>query len=110
MPRAPGRAPRPSVFMLFLRYGLPGLICLTGVVVGLSLNDGEQGLEVGVLLVAAGSSLWLMNLLMRVGISGDRERDEEDAARAFFDEHGYWPGEEDQGARRSMTQRPPSRR
>jgi hypothetical protein len=96
--------------MLFLRYGLPGLICLVGVVVGLSLNNSEQGLEVAILLIAAGSSLWLMNILMRVGISGDRERDEEDAARRFFDEHGYWPDERDQGAKRSSTQRPPSRR
>jgi hypothetical protein len=27
-------------------------------------------------------------------VKGDRERDAEDEARAYFDEHGYWPGEE----------------
>ena len=54
----------------------------------------ELGLEIAVLLVAAGSSLWLMNLLMRVGISGDRERDAEEEARAYFDEHGVWPDED----------------
>jgi hypothetical protein len=32
-----------------------------------------------------------MNLLMRVGISGDRDRDREDEARAYFDRHGVWP-------------------
>ena len=46
------------------------------------------------LLVAAGSSLWLMNLLFRVGVSGERERDAEDAARAYFDRHGRWPDED----------------
>jgi hypothetical protein len=77
----------------FLRYGLPGLICAVGVVWGLARGFDELGLEIAVLLVAAGSSLWLMNLLMRVGIAGDAERDAEDEARAYFDEHGVWPDE-----------------
>ena len=79
--------------MTFLRYGLPGLICLVGIVWGALRDFDSLGLEIAVLLVAAGSSLFLMNLLMRVGISGDRERDAEDEARAYFDRHGRWPGE-----------------
>ena len=51
-------------------------------------------MEGGTLLVAAGLSVWLLNLLYRVGVKGDRERDEEDRARAYFDEHGHWPDEE----------------
>ena len=54
----------------------------------------ETGLEGGALLVSAGLSVWLMNLLFRVGVKGDRERDDEDRARAYFDEHGRWPDEE----------------
>ena len=54
----------------------------------------ETGLEGGALLVAAGLSVWLLNLLYRVGVKGDRERDAEDRARAYFDEHGRWPDEE----------------
>jgi nitrogen fixation-related uncharacterized protein len=30
--------------------------------------------------------LWVMR-------NGDKDRHEEDAARAFFDEHGHWPDE-----------------
>jgi hypothetical protein len=26
-------------------------------------------------------------------VQGDRERDQEEAARRYFDEHGYWPDE-----------------
>jgi hypothetical protein len=77
----------------FLRYGLPTVICLVGVVWGMARGFDALGLEIAVLLVAAGSSLYLMNLLMRVGISGDKERDDEDAARAYFDVHGRWPDE-----------------
>lgn len=79
--------------LAFLRYGLPGLVCAVGIGWGVARGFDELGLEIAVLLVAAGSSLWLMNLLMRVGIAGDAERDAEDEARAYFDEHGIWPDE-----------------
>jgi hypothetical protein len=79
--------------MTFLRYGLPALICVIGLIWGFLRDFDELGIEIAVLLVAAGSSLYLMNLLLRVGISGDRERDAEDAARAYFDKHGRWPDE-----------------
>jgi hypothetical protein len=36
----------------------------------------------------------LLNVLFRAGVKGDRERQEEEAARAYFDEHGRWPDEE----------------
>lgn len=84
-----GRSP----LLLFLRYWLPAIICAVGLGYGISRNMDMQGLEGAVLGVAAGSSLWLITLLMRVGIAGDRDRDDEDAARRFFDEHGHWPDE-----------------
>jgi hypothetical protein len=80
-------------FMSFLRYWLPASICAVGIAWGVARGFDELGLEIAVLLVAAGSSLWLMNLLMRVGIAGDSERDDEDEARRYFDEHGVWPDE-----------------
>ncbi|MCW2990391.1 MAG: hypothetical protein JWM73_985 [Solirubrobacterales bacterium] len=89
-PPPSGRSP----LMLFLRYWLPGLICAVGMIWGVARGFDELGLEIAVLLVAAGSSLWLMNILMRVGIAGDSDRDDEDAARAYFDKHGRWPDEE----------------
>jgi hypothetical protein len=33
-------------------------------------------------------------LFYRVGVHGDRERDEEDQARAYLAEHGHWPDED----------------
>ena len=35
----------------------------------------------------------LLNFFFRMGVSGDVERDREDAARAYFDAHGHWPDE-----------------
>jgi hypothetical protein len=95
---APSR--RPSALMRFLRYGLPAIICASGIVIGFALGWDETGIEAAVAMFAAGSSLWLMNFLWRVGIVGDRDRDEEDAARAYFDEHGRWPDEEPRASAR----------
>ena len=65
-----------------------------GFVLAAAMGFSETGLEGGTLLVAAWLSVWLLNLLYRVGVKGDRERDEEDRARAYFDEHGRWPDED----------------
>jgi hypothetical protein len=95
MPASPeASSRRPSAFMLFLRYGLPLLICASGIVLGFVRGWDETGIEAAVAMFAAGSSLWLMNFLWRVGVVGDRDRVDEDAARAYFDEHGRWPDEE----------------
>jgi hypothetical protein len=80
--------------MRFVRTWLPIGIIVAGCIVASVTGFSDTGLEGGTLLIAAGLSVWLLNLLYRVGVKGDRERDEEDRARAYFDEHGYWPDEE----------------
>jgi hypothetical protein len=89
----PAADPRPSGLVLFLRYGLPAILFLAGIALGFAFGWGLTGVEACVAMWAAGASLFLMNLLMRMGISGDRDRDREDEARAYFDRHGRWPGE-----------------
>lgn len=79
--------------MRAVRIWLPLAIIVLGIVL-IALNPGEDGLEGGTMVVAAGLSVWLLNLLYRLGVSGDRDRDVEDRARAYFDEHGHWPDEE----------------
>jgi hypothetical protein len=77
----------------FLRYWLPGLVCLIGFVLAVVRGFDDTGLDTMAAMFGAGGSIYLMNVLLRVGISGDRERDVEDDARAFFDRHGMWPDE-----------------
>ena len=83
----------PTGFVLFLRYGLPGLLFVAGIALGFAFGWNLTGIEACAAMWAAGASLFLMNLLMRVGIAGDKDRDTEDDARAYFDRHGRWPGE-----------------
>ncbi|HEU4978698.1 MAG TPA: hypothetical protein VFT42_07380 [Solirubrobacteraceae bacterium] len=76
-----------------VRVWLPVAIVVLGIVL-IAIRPNEDGLEGGTMVIAAGLSVWLLNVLYRLGVSGDRDRDVEDRARAFFDEHGHWPDEE----------------
>ena len=77
--------------MRFVRHGLPALIVLAGVVLMIAEPDR---IEAGVLLVSAGLSVWMLNWLFRLGVAGERDRDDEDRAREFFDRHGRWPDDQ----------------
>jgi hypothetical protein len=72
-----------------MRYLLPAAVVIAGVVV-MSMG-GESDLEGGAGIVGAGLAVYLLNWLFRIGASGDREREREDAAREYFDRHGRWP-------------------
>jgi hypothetical protein len=75
--------------MTLVRYVLPAVVVLAGVVV-MALG-GESNLEGGGGIVSAGLAIFLINLLFRIGSRGDDEREREDAAREYFDRHGRWP-------------------
>ncbi len=93
--------------MRWVRTWLPVAIIAAGLVVAAVGGLSETSLEGGGLLISAGLSVWLLNLLYRVGVTGDRDRGEEDAARAFFDRHGRWPDDEGDAERRDDPPRRP---
>jgi hypothetical protein len=72
-----------------VRYALPAAVVLGGLVV-MALGS-ENDLEGGAGIVSAGLAIYFLNWLFRLGVSGERERDAEDAARDYFDRHGRWP-------------------
>lgn len=81
------------MLLQFVRYGVPGLIFLSGFVVLAVDPDTQRGLEIGFMLVGSAFAVLLMNVFFRIGADGEKDRDKEEAARVFFDEHGYWPDE-----------------
>ena len=89
---APSPVKRQTRTELAVRYVLPGVIAVAGVIV-LIFNRSINGLEGFAMFIGVAGSILLLNVLYRVGVSGDRERDEEEAARVYFDEHGRWPDE-----------------
>ena len=81
------------MWMMFVRYGVPALLFLAGCVLAFADSDKQRGLEIGAMLTGSALTVLLMNVLFRIGVEGDKDRDREDAARAYFDEHGHWPDE-----------------
>jgi hypothetical protein len=75
-----------------VRYRLPALLVLAGFAV-LLVDQGTARFDGFAMLVGAGLSIALLNVLFRVGATGDREREDEERARDFFSEHGHWPDE-----------------
>jgi energy-converting hydrogenase Eha subunit G len=72
-----------------IRYGIPLVLIVAGVVV--SATAGGVGVAAGALFFSAGTAVLLLNVLHRMGVEGDKERDREEAAREYFDAHGRWP-------------------
>jgi hypothetical protein len=76
----------------FVRYGIPALFLVAGVVAAIWDPEGT-GLEAWSLFTGAGLAVLLLNVLHRMGVEGDVDREREAKARAYFDEHGHWPDE-----------------
>jgi hypothetical protein len=79
--------------MFMVRYGVAGTMFLAGCVIAAVDSDAQRGIEVGLMFMGMAIAVLLMNVFFRIGATGDKDRDAEDAARSFFDEHGYWPDE-----------------
>jgi hypothetical protein len=87
------QAPTRSIGLLVVRYGIGGVMVLAGIAM-LIVNPSGLGVDGFAMAVGGGLSVLLINFLYRLGVSGDREREEEERARAYLDEHGEWPEEE----------------
>jgi hypothetical protein len=84
--------------LLAIRYGIPLVLFIAGTIV--TATAGSVGLAAGALFFSAASAVLLLNVLYRIGVEGDKERDREETAREFFDEHGRWPDEPESATRR----------
>ncbi len=91
--RRPAAARRTGTFTLFVRYGIGWIMVVAGFVL-LVLNPGGFGVEGFSMSVGGGLSVLLLNWMFRLGVSGDRERDREEEARRYLEQHGHWPDEE----------------
>jgi hypothetical protein len=78
--------------VIWVRYVLPAVVIFAGIVIFIA-DPSLIGLEGFVLFTAAGSSILLLNVLHRIGVAGEKDRDAEEQARRYFDEHGRWPDE-----------------
>lgn len=77
-----------------LRWWLPGILCVLGTVLLVANGFDLFGASAFAAFVGAGSSIWLANVLWRIGVSGDDEREREAQDRVYLAKHGHWPDEE----------------
>jgi hypothetical protein len=74
--------------MATVRYGIPLAMAIAGIV---ALAIGGDAAGAGVVLIGSGAIVLLLNVLFRVSIVSNRERDVEEEARRYYDRHGRWP-------------------
>jgi hypothetical protein len=72
-----------------VRYGLPGLTAVVGVVLVVTGGDAVRG--AGIVLVGIAGLIVLANLLIRLAIQSQDDREREEQRRRYFTEHGRWP-------------------
>jgi hypothetical protein len=75
--------------MFVVRYGIGIAMVIAGIV--LLITVPGTGVDGFALAVGGGLAVILLNVLFRLGVSGDEERAREEQARRYFDEHGEWP-------------------
>jgi uncharacterized membrane protein YhiD involved in acid resistance len=76
------------------RVWLPIAIGVAGVA-GIVIGHGHTpaaGAGVGLVIVAI--VVWMLNWMYRMSIESNRERDQEEEAREYFDRTGRWPDED----------------
>jgi hypothetical protein len=85
---SPGR-----VILSITRVWLPIAIAVAGVVLIFIGHGKTSAAGAGVGLVLVGLTVWLLNWFFRMSVESSDDRDREEAARRYFDEHGRWPDE-----------------
>jgi len=85
-----------------VRYGLPAALTVAGVTLAIAGQGKDTAMERGSRFVALGLSVVVLSLLIRYGVSGDLERDAEEAARQHLDDPGHWPDEPLPTSRRAL--------
>jgi len=88
-PDPPGSSARRDRLMFGVRYVVPGAIVLAGAII-MALGS-EVDLEGGADIISAGLAVYLANWLFRISLYNSREREDEEAARAYLRAHGHWP-------------------
>ncbi len=111
------RRPESGPLVLFVRWGLPLMFVIFGIVLivlahghlsGVQDNAAESNVftsstftdrdsvlsAVGVASIVIALMILLLNWMLRMNADEAGDRAKEDDARDYFRQHGHWPGEE----------------
>ena len=79
-----------------LLVGVPVAMLAAGVVL-VAAFDGRESEGAGYTLIGAAALLAISQAIFRAGLQSNEDRDREERARVFYDEHGRWPGRGEPG-------------
>jgi hypothetical protein len=79
--------------MLIVRYGIGAVMVLGGIVM-LVINPAGVGVDGFAMAVGGGLSVLMLNFMFRLSVSSEGDREREEQARVYYDEHGEWPDDE----------------
>lgn len=74
---------------LAVRYGLPALIFVAGVVC--LVLGGDVLIGAGIVLIGVAALVAIFGAFARLSLASQDDRDREEAAREYFSRHGRWP-------------------
>ncbi len=75
------------------RVWLPLALVVAGLALVVAGGAAGSVAAAGVVLMGIALIVWLINWMFRMSVESNRDREREEAARRYFDEHGRWPGE-----------------
>ena len=91
--RSPEDGKFAGALLAVTRLWLPVTIAVAGIV-GIVIGHGRTGAAgAGVGLIIAALIVWMINWMFRMSVRSNRDRDREEEARRYFDQHGRWPDE-----------------
>ena len=86
---------RPSGVMLTLtRVVLPSVIAVVGVAAIVLGHARTPMAGAGVVLLGVAVVVLMLNWMFRMSVESNHDREAEERAREYFDEHGRWPNED----------------
>ena len=74
--------------MALLRIGLPAAIAVAGGVLIIAGNT-----PFGIMLLGIAVIVLIINLFVQLSFYDQDDRDRDEEARVYYDEHGHWPNE-----------------
>jgi hypothetical protein len=89
------RSDRPAQLLLRLtRVWLPIGLGVAGFVLILIGHGTSSSAGAGVVVMGSGLMVWMLNWAFRLSVESNRDREQEEAARDYFERHGHWPDEQ----------------
>jgi threonine/homoserine/homoserine lactone efflux protein len=82
-----------SFLLSVTRVWLPLTIAVAGVVAIVVGHARTPVAGAGVVLLGTALIVWMINWMFRMSVESNRDREQEEEARTYFDEHGRWPDE-----------------